>query len=219
MAENLIFNTCRESGDHGPINSWDRQPYLTTVRSGEPSVIPEYRSIHHNFIVGNYDGYKGIDNDDGSSWYNMSYNFMIGGWMHKSNYGGIKKHSFGNLGAYVTMGMRMQAPQFPEWVDSFYSNTLVMKAKGTVTYTEVGVVPDKCPQDDCYQVMGNNTIYTDGVTPEVHTKNKGPDFGFEKWLALGHDQGTTLTKSLPQTSEILSWARALLSLEETALVV
>ena len=32
VARNAIFNTCRQSGDHGPINSWDRQAYLTKVR-------------------------------------------------------------------------------------------------------------------------------------------------------------------------------------------
>ena len=31
---NLIFNQVRETGDHGPYNSWDRQPYLTL--SGVP---------------------------------------------------------------------------------------------------------------------------------------------------------------------------------------
>ena len=25
LSENILFNTCRESGDHGPFNSWDRQ--------------------------------------------------------------------------------------------------------------------------------------------------------------------------------------------------
>jgi len=25
VTSNLILNTCRESGDHGPFNSWDRQ--------------------------------------------------------------------------------------------------------------------------------------------------------------------------------------------------
>ena len=25
LRKNLLFNTCRESGDHGPFNSWDRQ--------------------------------------------------------------------------------------------------------------------------------------------------------------------------------------------------
>ncbi len=29
---NLILNACRESGDHGPWNSWDRVPYITNVR-------------------------------------------------------------------------------------------------------------------------------------------------------------------------------------------
>ena len=24
IAHNLVFSTCRESGDHGPFNSWDR---------------------------------------------------------------------------------------------------------------------------------------------------------------------------------------------------
>ena len=28
--DNLIFNSCRETSDHGPINSWDRQPYVAT---------------------------------------------------------------------------------------------------------------------------------------------------------------------------------------------
>jgi len=33
VLENVLFHTCRESSDHGPINSWDRQPYLTTIRT------------------------------------------------------------------------------------------------------------------------------------------------------------------------------------------
>lgn len=50
--DNLIFNSCRESGDHGitgltrialtiegPINSWDRMPFLTDVL-GKPSYDP-----------------------------------------------------------------------------------------------------------------------------------------------------------------------------------
>ena len=29
MENNLLFNWVRETKDHGPFNSWDRQPYLT----------------------------------------------------------------------------------------------------------------------------------------------------------------------------------------------
>merc|ERR1712048_658338 len=63
---NLVFNTCRESGDHGPFNSWDRQPY--SISPGALPV-PARRSINHNFLFADYDGEKGIDHDDGSSFY------------------------------------------------------------------------------------------------------------------------------------------------------
>ena len=73
MSQNLLFNTCRESSDHGAFNSWDRRdppplppplppslpapsrlPYLTTVRNGTPSTIPAFNNITRNFIVANY---------------------------------------------------------------------------------------------------------------------------------------------------------------------
>ena len=54
ISHNLVFSTCRESGDHGPFNSWDRQPFLTTVRTGAPSMQMQWREIHHNFFIDNY---------------------------------------------------------------------------------------------------------------------------------------------------------------------
>ena len=47
ISHNLVFSSCRESGDHGPFNSWDRQPFLTTVRTGAPSMQMAWREIHH----------------------------------------------------------------------------------------------------------------------------------------------------------------------------
>ena len=38
VSGNLVFNQVRETGDHGPYNSWDRQPYLT--HSGNPDGFP-----------------------------------------------------------------------------------------------------------------------------------------------------------------------------------
>ena len=49
----------------GPFNSWDWQPYLTTVRTGEPSMIMQWREIHHNFFIDNYSPQENVDNDDG----------------------------------------------------------------------------------------------------------------------------------------------------------
>ena len=67
IGHNLVFSTCRESGDHGPFNSWDWQPYLTTIRTGQPDMIMQWREIHHNFFIDNYSPQEAVDNDDGSA--------------------------------------------------------------------------------------------------------------------------------------------------------
>merc|ERR1711953_1666785 len=51
VSNNGIWNQCRQSGDHGPINSWDRQIFLTDVKDGTPSYIPALTEVHHNFII------------------------------------------------------------------------------------------------------------------------------------------------------------------------
>jgi hypothetical protein len=54
ISSNLIFNQCRETGDHGPINSWDRTAYISDVLTGEPSYSAAMNHITHNMIIANY---------------------------------------------------------------------------------------------------------------------------------------------------------------------
>ena len=35
--------------DEGSINTWDRAPYITTLRNGTASTIPAWNSISNNF--------------------------------------------------------------------------------------------------------------------------------------------------------------------------
>ena len=88
MENNLLFNTCRESGDHGPVNSWDRQPFLTTLRYGEPSFTPVVRTISKNYIFANYGAAQGVDNDDGSSWFHIRSNVWYDSEGFKMDFGG-----------------------------------------------------------------------------------------------------------------------------------
>jgi len=89
VEHNLIFNTCRESGDHGPINSWDRQPFLTSLKDGKtPSFDPLPRIIRNNFIIANYNAAQGVDNDDGSSWFHIHHNLFYQAEGFKMDYGG-----------------------------------------------------------------------------------------------------------------------------------
>ena len=86
---NLIFNTCRESGDHGPINSWDRQPFLTTLKDGKTASFDALpRTIRYNYIIANYNAAQGVDNDDGSSWFHIHHNLFYQAEGFKMDYGG-----------------------------------------------------------------------------------------------------------------------------------
>jgi hypothetical protein len=89
IVNNLLFNTCRESSDHGAFNSWDRLPYLTTVRDGATvSTIPAFNNVHANFIVANFAADGGcLDNDDGSSYYDIHHNVCVFGG-HKGDFDG-----------------------------------------------------------------------------------------------------------------------------------
>ena len=64
----------RETGDHGPINSWDRQPYFTLngvhdgfnqslKPPGQPgaSLIKQLDFIKHNFLINGYNSVWTID--------------------------------------------------------------------------------------------------------------------------------------------------------------
>jgi hypothetical protein len=88
FTNNLIFNACRETGDHGPINSWDRQPFVTEIATGEPSWNAAITTVSQNLIWANYGSSQGFDTDDGSSWYNISNNFMYQADGYKMDFGG-----------------------------------------------------------------------------------------------------------------------------------
>ena len=56
----------RETGDHGPINSWDRVPYVTRLDNGSHVAVPRPIHVRENFIINGYNGVWTLDHDDGS---------------------------------------------------------------------------------------------------------------------------------------------------------
>lgn len=133
IAYNLVFSTCRESGDHGPFNSWDRQPFLTSVRTGEPSMIMQWREIHHNFFIDNYSPQEGVDNDDGSCYYKTHDNFLVyGGQAMKNDFGGHDNHHYNNVDAYVGHALGT-CDTIAGHEDYFYGNYVVMTGQNVGT--------------------------------------------------------------------------------------
>jgi len=197
LSHNLVFSTCRESGDHGPFNSWDRQPYLTTVRTGEPSVFPQWRDIHHNFFLDNYSPEVNVDNDDGSAYYHTRDNFLVyGGMGMKTDFGGHDNHHFGNIYAYVGHSVSVTSDTLEGHEDYFYGNKIVM------TSTDLGRAQCADPKtqmhDNQYFASGNLTLC-------------GVDLA-QAQSQLGMETGST-DSPLPTDDAILGWATELLQIQ------
>lgn len=88
LIDNLVFDTVRETGDHGPFNSWGRDRYWSL---GEFDTMGQHGAkkrkfalldaiettvIAHNMFCGEH-GF-GIDLDDGSSNYLITKNYCVG---------------------------------------------------------------------------------------------------------------------------------------------
>ena len=75
----------RETTDHGPFNSWGRRPVIYDAVDGTgPRIEPQRTWIEKNLFLADYNGWFGVDSDDGSYKYNISSNFMV--------YGGCKNY-------------------------------------------------------------------------------------------------------------------------------
>merc|ERR1712232_717855 len=194
ISHNLVFSTCRESGDHGPFNSWDRQPFLTTVRDGTPSMTPAVRKIHHNFFIDNYSPQEDVDNDDGSAYYDTHDNFFVyGGNGMKNDFGGHDNYHHDNIYAYVGQAIGLyDAPMLDGHEDKFYQNKIVMTGTnfGSPTCTGTGAT----------QIFDNKYYTNTGAMTEC-----GKDLS--AWQAAGHDHGSSVART-PAADEIIAWGRA-----------
>lgn len=193
LTENLFVNTCRESSDHGPWNSWDRVPYITNLRHGGPSIIPADREIHHNFVIGTYNSQEQIDTDDGSAYIKTHHNFLTyadNGL--KSDFGGHDHVWYNNIVAYT--GNCWDMWNFFGYNDGFYGNKcLVRSGEG---------YKSDCNLETGWVVHSNQVYSSSGDLKACGTT-------LSKWLAQGHDKGTTISK-WPSDEELIQWGRDLL---------
>eukprot|EP00052_Salpingoeca_macrocollata_P019021 m.157013 g.157013 ORF g.157013 m.157013 type:complete len:921 (+) comp20843_c1_seq1:32-2794(+) len=212
LENNLLINSCRESSDHGPINSWDRQPFLTKINNGSSSLIPAYNRIHHNFAVANYGADGGcFDTDDGSSWYMVDHNFFIFGG-HKSDFNGHNKRSHSNINVYPSVyGPRCVMVPLPDpklghdW-DEAYSNCTCILATAGETYLDLGNCPKDVMAQDLTIILGSNKLYAPQAKVTVKCQR---DYTLDEWQAAGFDKGTTVQDS-PSVQQIVEMGRQLL---------
>jgi hypothetical protein len=157
MKGNLIANCVRESGDHGPFNSWDRVPYITDIGStpGKPTIIPALRDISQNFIISTYSSQEAIDTDDGSAYYNTHDNFFVYAANGlKSDFGGHDNYHNDNLYGYVNNCWKSQGLNGNS--DQFINNTCV-------TNSDTGGFQSDCKKPPLMTVSGNKIYNKQGT--------------------------------------------------------
>jgi len=208
---NVIFDTCRESGDHGPINSWDRMPFLTDT-TGSPSFAALPTHTRHNLIWANYGASQGFDNDDGSSFYYTHHNVFYQSDGFKMDYGGHSSRFYDNLVYADGRKSCYGTGSFLEGqADTFVNNTCIVARGGSANGDDAA--PSLGHMYQC-SIKGMNPTYNRYYTD---TGNGTFACGNQEGLTLqsmqqqGFELGSTVS-TIPSTDTILKWARNILKM-------
>jgi len=198
ISNNMLANTCRESSDHGPWNSWDRVPYITTLRHGKdkPSIIPKNREIHHNLVVATYNSQESIDTDDGSAYIDVHHNFFAYGDNGlKSDFGGHDEYWHENQIAYVGNCYHNQGSK--GYNDGFFNNSCITRSVNGGYDSDCKNTPEMGWE------VHDNTVYTSGGTVNACGST------LAEWVKQGHDKGSKAMK-WPTDAEMTARAKVLL---------
>ena len=204
VSRNLLFNTCRESGDHGPINSWDRQPFLNLHSPGlEPSYNMLPRTIELNLIIANYNAMGGVDNDDGSSWYRVRKNVLYHSDGFKMDYGGHDSIFEKNLVmAYPDHGDQ-RCVLFGRFLPE---HGHVVRDNICAVPSDKDVVLEFASCEDSNANLYNNTYFTPSGNGSARCYDSGTIISFDKLQADGLETNSTLQAGPDSATILTQWA-------------
>ena len=111
------------------FNSWNRQPFIWEKLPGQlPNLTPKPFVIEHNYLISNYGSGYGVDNDDGSAYFDIRYNVFYEGSGLKSDFSGHDKLFHGNLGISLDLPCGVGTEYRAGHQDHCVNNTIVMRA-------------------------------------------------------------------------------------------
>ena len=234
VEDNVLFNGCRESHDHGNFNSWDRTPilHLSGDDSGVPTWDPGESAVSRNLLINAYGAGHGIDHDDGSMHWQDVSNVVAFSHACKGNFGSSR-----NCSANLVMAPGLKS-SFGSTRDSgapcaeqtnnghgssfgdkrFEGNTCVQAGGGAVPAYEFKSCDtgkaEAGPElgGTVWQTARNRFLVPKGTAVYVPCgKQKVP---LEDWQRkYGQDAGATV-EPLPPLVELVAQARALLGVRE-----
>ena len=206
----MLFNANRETSDHGPINTWDRQPYLTEENGQGPSLVPKLNLIHNNFLIVDYGSLYAVDHDDGSAYYLDSYNFNV--YSGTKNYLGHSKVNDHQLFVYADAiesdGRLHCQDDLSEPYDENWQNNKCILLSHTTPY-----LFNYCDETKLKAISPhlNNAFYTS--TGQLNFTCGSKSYTLEEWQkASGQEQGSTVAR-LPTVNTIISWGQQVMYLK------
>ncbi|MBN2328978.1 MAG: right-handed parallel beta-helix repeat-containing protein, partial [Candidatus Omnitrophica bacterium] len=178
---NDAFNTVRESGDHGPFNSWGRDRFWKTSYNGGRDIEPfakerarldNYKTTHiRNNLFAHDGGHSwGIDLDDGSSNYRVYNNLCLG--MGVKLREGFFRRVENNIIVNGFGGFHIWLPG----CDDVVARNIFVSDK---PYQFIRANPAYAMEFDC------NLFYNHGETPMV--TGVGESMTMDEWQAKGFD--------------------------------
>ena len=215
IKNNLIFNMVRETSDHGPFNSWDRQPYITRVKDNHTaSLEPAVSIITRNFLINNYHSTWPLDHDDGSCYYNDTHNYLVYGGF--KNFLGHSKIAMSNVYVYPDLSVSFKycatsdGPARGEfasgWGDVWANNTCIMGNANI--YKFAGCNPNGDNQG-LIPLTYNNSFYA--PNKDIYIQCGEKKLTLQEFQALGYDKGSVVS-DVVDAKTIVEWGKSLLGL-------
>lgn len=206
---NVLFNFCRESSDHAPFNSWNRQVYVFDTASEKNTTRKMNDTITRNWILGNYHSSMAVDNDDGSSFFDTHHNVLIsdpsnassGGFSLKSDFGGHSNFHHNNLDLFFKLGFQITA-QLPGFNDAYYDNYLWLSSGGNGEYGS-----GQTCEGGAKTFVGGNTIFTASGNNNNLTEC---GVALSSWQNEGNDVGTRVVSPYPSVRTVVALAQKIL---------
>jgi len=212
---NAVWNTCRESGDHGNFNSWHRAPMASRIASGggAASYASAPSETAHNFMDAGYGASQAFDNDDGSSYMYTHDNFHMhsDGW--KMDYGGHDSVFANNVVVVRTYDgqscVNSGGDYVPGHESAVYGNTCVLPPSGSNGHDSELVDPGLgtgCAGLGAGVLVAHDNSY---YTLKANATAQCGDGSTRAVTALPPPMEARSTSSaLPETATIIAWGRA-----------
>jgi hypothetical protein len=194
----------------GPLNSWDRQPFSMSAGA---LPVPAVTDTFQNLIFADYQGVKALDHDDGSSFFFDHQNVIYMGWGQKTfEPAPGNKTASDSLILFTSSVLTEHGGETSaKYAEKFVNNTIVFKP-GQANY---GSVDSEAQLTQHLLQLQGNHFFTDGEDLQLAVGKNGTK-NLAELQALGVEQGSTITKSLPTDEEIVSIAKAMLHMPDDA---